>query len=433
MTSSPLHRSTSRRAVMAGALAGTAALALAHRAEPARAVPGRPARADHVVLIGWDGFDPAYYGLAPTPNLDRLIALGSRSTTQGVMTSITNPSWSSVATGAWPERHLNTAYWYDPELGTGRGQMRDLTVPTIAHAVRDAGGTVASAQWFILQNYGTAYGDPEGLYMQNGGAERRFNDMIDVIEGRPVKSGSAMVTAPRIPDFMAVYCDNLDALGHGGGEHNPELPAALVMLDANLGRLIAALEKAGIFDRTAFVLQGDHGMTTFTRANGQQILDAIAATGHTGEFLGNGQVPSAGTDVVLVVGGAASVHLLTDSARADLRRIQRAIARVEGVAGVYDKGWQRANHMSSRHGELIIDPADDWSLGLNPPASPVGRHGSTADCEAFFMIGGCGIVPGRQTRNVRHVDVAPTMAALLGIPAPSGAQGRVLNEVIARP
>ena len=199
--------------------------------------------------MGWDGFDPAYYGAAPTPNLDALAATGFRSTTQGVMTSITNPSWASVATGAWPERTLNTAWFYDPRVGTGRGQMRDLAVPTIAQSVREAGGTVASAQWFILQNYGTAYGDPEGLYTQPGGeGSRRVDDAVAVLRGEPVNSGGQMVTAPRLPQLMAVYCDTLDALGHRGGDRHPEIPAALEMLDAQLGRLIDATQDALVRD-----------------------------------------------------------------------------------------------------------------------------------------------------------------------------------------
>jgi arylsulfatase A-like enzyme len=36
--------------------------------------------------------------------------------------------------------------------------------------------------------------------------------------------------------------------------------------------------------------------------------------------------------------------------------------------------------------------------------------------------------PGVAPRDPRHVDVAPTIAALLGIQPPSGTQGRVLTE-----
>jgi len=82
---------------------------------PASATPGRGEHpADHVVLLALDGFDVEYLdlvrsGQAPMPNLERLVRRGSLATSTGVMTSITNPSWSSVATGAWPATHRNTA------------------------------------------------------------------------------------------------------------------------------------------------------------------------------------------------------------------------------------------------------------------------------------------------------------------------------------
>src|ERR1700754_4683316 len=123
-----------------------------------RPKPPKPL-AEHVVFLGLDGFDIDYLDDAPMPNLRRLLRRGSLTTSTGVMTSITNPSWASVATGAWPQRHRNTAYWYDAAAGVARGQQRELAVPTIAQAIRARGGTVMSAQWFILQNYGTAYGD----------------------------------------------------------------------------------------------------------------------------------------------------------------------------------------------------------------------------------------------------------------------------------
>ncbi|MGW4029448.1 alkaline phosphatase family protein [Streptomyces sp. NPDC004838] len=434
---SPFTTAPSRRSLVRGLLAGAGAAAvsgvLPSAASAAGTGPERRGTADHVILIAWDGFDPRYVDLAPLPHLRRLARRGSLSTSRGVMTSITNPSWASVATGAWPEKTLNTAYFFDSKAGVARGQTRDIAVPTIAQAVRAQGGTVASAQWFIVQNYGTAYGDPEGVYTQPGGpASRRFDDIIAVIEGRPVRSGTTTVTAPRVPDLMAVYCDELDALGHAGGEDSPALPDAITMLDGQLGRLVEATKDAGIYGRTAFVLMGDHGMTTFTRRNGAQILDAVASAGHTAQILGSGQAPSPGTDVAIVVGGVGSVHLLGEAA-ADpgaARRIKAAIEKADHVTAVYDKDWQRAQRMSPLHGELIIQVDPGWSIGTGEQSGPAGRHGAPTEQESAFLIAGAGVLPNRLPRAARHVDVAPTMAALLGIAPPAGAQGRVLTEVL---
>jgi hypothetical protein len=47
------------------------------------------------------------------------------------------------------------------------------------------------------------------------------------------------------------------------------------------------------------------------------------------------------------------------------------------------------------------------------------------------VLAGAGIVPGSVARDTRLIDVAPTVAALLGLPAPGHAEGRALVEVLA--
>lgn len=414
-------------AVLAGSLSPWHAVA----AEPA-AGPERPAASDHIVLLALDGFDIEYLDDAPMPNLQRLVTRGSLTTSTGVMASITNPSWSSIATGAWPQTHQNTAYWYDSAAGVARGQQRDLAVPTIAQAIRAQGGTVLSSQWFIVQNYGTAFGDPEGIYTQPGGAcSRRVDDAVAVLRGEPVNSGGTAVRAPKIPDLIAVYCDVLDALGHAGGDINPAIPDALRQIDEQIGRLVKAVQDADIYGRTTFVITGDHGMSTFTQGIDTEILAAIAGAGYKAQILTAGQSPAADTDAVIVIGGVGSLHLVGDAATDPFaaERIKAALLAVAHVRAVYDKDAQRAAHMSPKFGELVVEPETGWSLGATPDG-PRGVHGLSENLSVPLVLAGAGIWPNTPPRSPRHIDLAPTMAALLGIQPPSGTQGRVLSESI---
>ncbi|UOE44406.1 alkaline phosphatase family protein [Agromyces larvae] len=424
--------------VAAGALAFGCFSATAASATDDRSGAGGPGRhhphasADHVVLLALDGFDIDYLDRAPMPNLAHLLKRGSLTTSTGVMTSITNPSWASIATGAWPEHHLNTAFWYDEEAGVARGSSRDIAVPTIAEAIRDQGGTVASAQWFIVQDHGTSYGDPEALYTQPGGTcERRVDDGVAVLTGKPVLSQGVEVTVPKIPDLTAVYCDTLDAIGHDGGAEDPRIPGALQMIDEQIGRLVQAAKDAGIYGRTTFVITGDHGMTTFTNGFGAEVLAAIADAGYQAEILSANQSPAADTDVVLTLGGVADVHLIGD-AENDPDAAARITAAVEGlpyIHAVYDKEAQQAMHMSPKHGELLIEPAPGWSWST-PSDGVSGRHGSTTEMEVPLILAGAGVRPNAKPVAPRHIDVAPTIAALLGYDAPAAAEGRVLKEAI---
>lgn len=391
--------------------------------------------ADHVVLLALDGFDVEYLdlvrdGTVAVPNLRALLRRGSVSTSAGVMTSITNPSWASVATGTWPDTHRNTAYWFDEAAGTARGQQRDLAVPTIAQAIRAQGGTVFSAQWFILQNYGVSYGDPEGLYTQpGGGCARRVDDGVAVLRGEPVTSGGQQVRMERVPELVAVYCDTLDAIGHDGGDADPRIPAALEEIDQQLGRLVRATKDAGIFGRTTFVITGDHGMTTFDQGFGAEGLAAIRAAGFTPQVLTSGQQPAAGTDVAIVVGGVADVRILGEHTPADVERLGAALEALPQVRAVYGKAQQQAMRMSPHHGDLLVEPEPGWSFGATP-ADPAGRHGATTELSVPLILSGAGIAPRSVPDAPRHVDLAPTMAALLGMEPPSGAQGRVLEEAL---
>ncbi len=61
-----------------------------------------------------------------------------------------------------------------------------------------------------------------------------------------------------------------------------------------------------------------------------------------------------------------------------------------------------------------------------------GGHGGTERevSHVALILAGAGIAPGAQVRDARLIDVAPTVAALLGIPAPGHAEGRALTEAL---
>lgn len=422
----------SRRAVLAAGVGTAAALALPSAGAAAAEVAAGRAPARHVVLIGWDGFDPAYLDLVETPHLDELTRRGVVGTSTGCFPSITNTSWASVVTGAWPRTHLNTPYFIDPATGRAVSQSRTLEAQSIAEAVTAGGGTVASVQFFIIQNHGVVFGDPRALYVQPGGpGPARMDLAIDILHGRPVRSGSATVTVEEPPTLLAVYADDLDALGHAEGAEAPGMSGRLADLDAALGRLVQATKDVGIYGSTAFVLLGDHGMTTFTRAFGGLVLTALAEAGFTPEFVPPGAAPAPSTDVAMVVGGVANVYLLGAARTADgVARARAALESVEAVERVHDRAALDAFGASPLLGDLVAEPFAGWSFGLADPDGPRGYHGRMGEREAALLVAGRGVSPRARLDGARHIDVAPTIAALLGLPVPARSEGRVLTEAL---
>ena len=397
----------------------------------------RERRENKVVLFAIDGFDADYLdGRAPLPHLRALARRGTLTTGTGVMSTVTNQSWASVATGAFPERTLNAAYYFDPAAGVARGQSRAIATQTLAETLVAAGRSVASVQWFIVQNRGVTYGDPNALYVQPGGTcEARGNDAVAIFEGRPVNSAGTPVTVPEVPDLLAMYCDDIDGAGHSTGENSPETLDALARVDAQIGRVVEATRRAGTYDRTTFVLTGDHGFTSYDNVNGTQTEAAIDALGYQAEWVSTNASPSPGTQVVLVGGGLTSIHLVGDLAGNDdaLERIMTALGEVEGIGQVFDKQDQAAMRMSPAYGDLVVEPEPGWAMFAADSDLTRGRHGTTQELQVAFLLSGAGIKPGTAPQDPRHVDIAPTISRLLGVQTPQTTQGRVLTESLRPP
>jgi endonuclease/exonuclease/phosphatase family metal-dependent hydrolase len=416
-----------RRAVAAVTVV-LALLALA----PASALAGAIPPAKHVVLVDWDGFDPSYLGTAPTPNLDSLRRRGSLSIAHSTFHTISNPARGSMSTGAYPERHGNAAYIFDPIAGRAQGQSRFLASETIAESLAKAGKTTASVQWYMVQDHGTRYGDPEHLYVQPGGSfERRVDAAIEILNRRPVNSGGQMVTVPKIPDFLAVYSSDLDGLGHEQGPNSPAMPALLAEHDRQLGRLIQATKDVGIYEDTAFLLTSDHGMTEWNRTLIPQVTAAIEAAGYTPEVVRSGQAPTPAAEVILVPNGVriGDLTLRGDAARRDAeRRIERALEDLPEVERVLDDRDLRRLRASDKLGDLVVEarPPFGFADADAPPGTSRGAHSSLSELEVPLFMAGAGIERGERPHRPGLVDIAPTIARLLGTRPPDDAQGKPL-------
>ncbi|MCC7362645.1 MAG: alkaline phosphatase family protein [Anaerolineales bacterium] len=79
-------------------------------------------------------------------------------------------------------------------------------------------------------------------------------------------------------------------------------------------------------------------------------------------------------------------------------------------------------------GAPVRDTSVWWAAHGHLPQSGAGR--ANTNLHAAFYLGGPGLRPLAATR-VRTIDVAPTLAYLLGLPPLAQAQGRVLSEALA--
>jgi predicted AlkP superfamily pyrophosphatase or phosphodiesterase len=120
-------------------------------------------------------------------------------------------------------------------------------------------------------------------------------------------------------------------------------------------------------------------------------------------------------------------------------------ARVEGVGEVLDgdEGPRFGMPTPAENqgmGDLILwakpgyafkDPANTPGTIVDP-TNYLGTHGYAAsdpELDGVFLIAGYGIKAGVRLERVANLDVAPTLAGLLGVSLPD-VEGRVLREVL---
>jgi predicted AlkP superfamily pyrophosphatase or phosphodiesterase len=424
----------SRRKFLAGAAVLSAAGAVPTWLLSRSDEPRADQRPEHVILVDWDGFDPAYLYRTPTPNLDALAGRGSLSIATGTFPTVSNPSRASMSTGAYPEVHDNAAHYLDRESGRVVGEERTLHAETVAERLADAGKTLASVQWYMVQDRGAAFGEPDRLYVEPGGLfGTRVDAAIDILEGRPVDSGGREVKVPEIPRFLAIYGSDLDDLGQVEGPDGPNVAPLLAEMDRQLGRLVRATRDASVSDRTAFIVTGDHGMTSWQRDLTPNILAAIAAAGYVPEVVTPGDAPERDTEIVVIPSAGRIANVVIRGRAATPPGQQRVRAALEGVprvAKVLNQTDLKELRASEKLDGILVEAEEPW--GFAPPGESGGgtrgAHGSTQEMRVPLLLSGTGFRRGAIPRNARLVDVAPTICALLGVRPPGDAQGRVLSE-----
>ena len=129
-----------------------------------------------------------------------------------------------------------------------------------------------------------------------------------------------------------------------------------------------------------------------------------------------------------------------------LARARQAITGVEGVDAIiepadYPRFGLPLPSVNDQMGVLFITPKDGYSFTaavgedvvVDAVEGSLGAHGYPAtdpDLSALFIASGAGITPGSRLDVIDNVDVAPTLAALLGLTLEK-VDGRVLQEVLA--
>jgi predicted AlkP superfamily pyrophosphatase or phosphodiesterase len=206
-----------------------------------RPVPG----IEHVLIISVDGLRPDRLLLADTPVLHALIKGGTYTMwakTTGFATTL--PSHTSMLTGTNPRRH---GIEWNADL-----PLKEVVYPkypTIFEVAKKAGCTTA----FVS---GKSKFEP---LVKPGTLDYTFVPHEDLEVDEPVCDVAVKVIAQLKPDLLFVHFPADDKVGHKYGWGSAEQLAAIARADACIGRILAALEQAGIRRSTFVIVTSDHG------------------------------------------------------------------------------------------------------------------------------------------------------------------------------
>jgi predicted AlkP superfamily pyrophosphatase or phosphodiesterase len=429
----------------------------------------------HVVLVSIDGLAASYFDdpRANMPTLRKLAAEGVRA--RGMLTSfpsVTWPSHTSLVTGVHPARHgvignnawdrkLNRGVTYigDPEFSKDQA----VKVPTIYDAAHAAGLTcagvvwpcttgAASLKWAIpdsdraeIHTRYTTPGLAEELReadvdlakLQSWGWNKDYSVQRDQVH---TEIARFLLRKHRV-NLVLLHLVNPDGVEHAYGPHTPPAYEAVEEADRQIARLWATLQEEPLAGKSTLIVVSDHGFAPYTR-----FIRPNALLKQLGLLTTNERdQPTERKAWCVPQGGSAFVYVLDEGRKAEiLVQLKRELAALEGVTAVLDAAqFTRLGTPPAQDNpqgpDLVLLTGPGYSFAGTLTLPPVGDAGGLKGTHghdptppymhATFIAAGAGLRRGVTLELVRNLDVAPTIAALLGLSL-TGAEGRVLTEAL---
>src|SRR5215468_2415263 len=368
-----------------------------------------PAPADAaVILVSLDGTTPEA-GRSNMPVLGEIARRGAWARRMApVFPTNTFPNHVTLVTGVRPDRHgiVDNAF-LDPVRGLYQ-QDADPTwieVEPLWSLLAAQGIPSASFHWV----------GSEGPWRSGRGplAWKRFDSGLR--EKEKVEQILAWLAAPagERPRLVTAWFHGADHAAHEDGPGSPAAAAALREQDEALAALVAGLDQRGAFATTTLLVVSDHGMEAVRER--VDLAAALRRAGVRARVLGGGGFAKA-----YVSGGPEAVARAAAAARAlGLEAYARAEAPPE----------LRVDQ--PRFGDLVVLAPPGVAIGGGSLRGVHGYRPELASMSALFAAIGRGVPSGLALGEVRAIDVAPTVLALLGVDVPGWMEGRPIPELRA--
>lgn len=363
-------------------------------------------------------------------------------------------------------------YWYSLDGRFTTSSYYADTLPTwVEHFNnRDFTAPYLGKQWDLLLN-ASQYTEPDSIPIENQGRDFVFPHTLPSdretgtflfrefpwMDEATVDFALAGVEALELgtgpgTDLLSVSLSTLDGVGHSYGPGSRELHDQLLRTDLALGRLIDSLYSLRDPESIVFVLGSDHGVTPMPELNipgtdpnrGRVDFRPVFESAWIRMLLAGVSPSALRFDSGVITLDRSALHQrqmngdsLITALRSSLLRLPGVIRvdRVGELAGMAARGdnigrkWFQSIPEGS-NSELTVTMKEGYYFWETREAT----HGTVYDLDSripvFFM--GSMFKPGRYTDSVRSVDIAPTLAAALGVKPTERVDGEVIQSVLRK-
>ncbi|MBC8095846.1 MAG: alkaline phosphatase family protein [Akkermansiaceae bacterium] len=444
-------------------------------------------KAEHIVVVVWDGMRPDFISREHTPTLHQLAQEGVMfEKHHSAYITSTEVNGTAIATGQNPEHSgIMANKMYFPKVkplessDTQASQIvldcdhlshgHYLLTPTLAEILQAAGKktVIAGTKQVALLHDRRQRPDTytQGINLHEGktlpgAALKPITNLLNRFPGAVSTSGPT-ANEPRdqwttramlgplwtngVPEFSLLWLSEPDFSLHAAGPGSPKAMAALESSDRKLALVLEELKQRGIHAKTDVFVVSDHGFSTIgTSVN---VADQLTAAGfkafrkfpappQTGEILVIGQ---GGSVLFYVIGHDRNViHKLVEFLQA--QEFSGVILTRKAMQGTFSLADARINTPNAPDVVLSMRwTADKSKTGVpgifasDGGAIGRGNHASLSrfDLNNTLVAAGPDFKKGfKSSMPSGNMDLAPTILWLLDVKSPKPMDGRVLSEAL---
>jgi len=392
-----------------------------------------PAAQRMVVVISLDGF-PAYAledPKLPVPNLRQLMRTGaSASRMHPVNPTVTWPNHTTMVTGVLPPEHgliyngtaVRTGAWPPVALDFSIEKQKMVHAVTVYDLAHQAGLTTAQMDWVAINNAPTITWEFPERATSNDPLVREMigHGLLTASDvDQPPKAiilwrdqlwtqAAEYVIREHKPNLLLLHLLTLDTTQHAYCPKTLAATDGIAFLDSCVGRVLNAIQAAGLQSRTTVIVVSDHGFKSFHK----QIRPALA-------------LAAAGLDkrvFVIPEGGSAMVYLDKPATEELIPQVRQLFAGAEGIARIAGRTDFAELGLpdpakDSQAPDLVLYAKDDYAFGNSPEGGAHGYINTDPDMDAIFIASGYNIRHA-SLGAIKNLEVAPILAALLEVHLP---------------